>query len=372
MSVSLAILFCVLVVFSMNQDYSKFLFGSSQVPEISSTDKQKKMSQVTVDDSSSTKKQEKMSQVEVKDSSSTKKQEKMSQVTPFEALVANKHNQSSPKVLVAYTGALIPPKQGRPDFYLRNTDYFLKYGVKCHDRDTVIAVAEEYYDRFLPKVKAIQDSQCKNGHFVLLVSRRTDCYDMETVRMIVNGSIPTVKWPEYDYFVHLNYGVTGPHPDFQDTWLQIYLDKLQSPVHMTGLSVNCDPSPHIQSMMYAVDRVGMDLIQTIPYDCTVGSTGKPLLISEQSLYHKVIAKYEIGMSRLILEKGHAIAPATMQSGIVLTKGVECDIGDIWWPDEIKRSYGGRTPSFYETIFWRSSRFYSGEVARMIFNQGKGN
>jgi hypothetical protein len=106
---------------------------------------------------------------------------------------------------------------------------------------------------------------------VYTVLRDLDCHDLATVHtLFFNSTVPTHT---YDYFVYINCGMTGPSPDLRGTpWLHAFLDPLSETVKMSGLSVNCfrKNSPHVQSMAYALDRFGLDIVLASGsiFDCT--------------------------------------------------------------------------------------------------------
>ena len=53
-----------------------------------------------------------------------------------------------------------------------------------------------------------------------------------------------VNATEYDYFLYVNCGVTGPAKEVAALpWTDLFIQKLRSGIKMTGLSHNCD-IPH--------------------------------------------------------------------------------------------------------------------------------
>jgi hypothetical protein len=280
------------------------------------------------------------------------------------------------RILVVYTGPSDKSSE-LVELYQRNTDFFLKHGVDCANQDTVIVVGHDFYDQYLPAVEQL-DKSCHSQHRgrVLLVARRNVCYDMESMRLVLYGGVNGLNVDSYDYLMYINCGVTGPSPDYKGgevPWTTHLIDKLKGNVVMSGLSANCEilhPSkkahPHIQSMMYALNRVGLDIIKNSSsvYDC--------LLNPKDASRAGIIDRYERGMSRTIINSGYAIAPLLtepsneMNDMIITEKTLKkCKRSDIWTvTDELKSIYGGRLPFLNET-FYKTSKDIPHEIAQLI-------
>jgi hypothetical protein len=156
------------------------------------------------------------------------------------------------------------------------------------------------------------------GNKVILAIRNNTCLDLESVRRVMRDNIVDID--SYDYFIYVNCGTSGPSRAWADLpWTDVLLEKLSDKVKMSGLSINCEfGKPHIQSMVYALDRVSLKLIRendNVIFDCTkkLSQTLAPrprrrrkkkTLTREQEI---VIGEYEIGMSTLLLENGYGIA-----------------------------------------------------------------
>ena len=91
------------------------------------------------------------------------------------------------------------------ELYVRNFEYFLRHGVDCDAQDTVIVVGREYHAAYLPWVTRL-NRECGRGRgggggttggtgggighnngAVVLVSRRSVCYDMEAAHLVLGG-----------------------------------------------------------------------------------------------------------------------------------------------------------------------------------------
>ncbi|KAL3777325.1 hypothetical protein ACHAW5_005961 [Stephanodiscus triporus] len=228
--------------------------------------------------------------------------------------------------LVVYAGPSTPESHPFTKLYIKNFEFFLRNGVECDSHDTVIVVAREYYAAYLPWIRRL-DRQCKqagsrgrtNDGRVILVSRRRDCYDMEAAHLTLYGGVSGLRdIASYDYFVFVNCGVTGPAPPSANRpapWTSHFTGLLDDRVKMTGLSMNCKlvDAIHIQSMAYAVDKIGLALIMESGaiFDCLE----KPHMNAQ----FYIIKNYEQKMGRTILDAGYALRPMIGGADMIITK-----------------------------------------------------
>jgi hypothetical protein len=146
---------------------------------------------------------------------------------------------------------------------------------------------------------------------IVLATRNNICLDLESVRVTLYGGYVNVS--SYDYFVYLNCGLTGPSSKWAKLpWTHVFLSKLNEEIKMTGISMNCQNSnPHIQSMIYALDRTTLEIVMEggAIYDCKSDSQSSSSNRRRKSTLHcKIVKGYEIRMSQLILDKGFGISP----------------------------------------------------------------
>ena len=208
----------------------------------------------------------------------------------------------------------------------------------------------------------------RHNHSVQLLVREPECYDLETVRTVFFNS--TVDLASYDYYVYVNCGMSGPFVNERDKqlpWTNQLISLLNDNVRMSGLTAYCPTSPrreHVQSFVYALDRVGLDIIlnSNAIFDCKkVGFTW--------SLTRYIVYNYEIGMGQAILNSGHGLA--SLLPRIVLTPEdkTQCLNFDIWGKSGLIKKFG-HIPSCNETLFFKSSRMLTKEVAQMIEYPGE--
>lgn len=261
------------------------------------------------------------------------------------------------KVLVVYTG---PDSKNSPkaELYEKNFEYFLKNGIDCRRQDTLAVVGHEYYEEYKEQALRISDECALFGNKFILLARRSVCYDMESVRLAMFGGAG-ISIEAYDYMVYVNCGVTGPgRPEDTDThWTERFISRLDDKVKMTGLTVNCLPRPHIQSMMFALDRKGIDIIKKsgAVFDCV------------EHPVKSFVSSYEIKMSDAILGKGFALRPTLGKDYIFTndTKLKDCTNRDIWMVSRLKDEFGGKIPDLAEVVFFKTSRVMPDAIAREI-------
>jgi hypothetical protein len=168
---------------------------------------------------------------------------------------------SGPTSIPSTTGSLNSTIEAKSMLYKLNFDYFLKYGIQCQIHDTVIVLGGEVGRQYQTAIEQIH-SECKQkyNHFVKLAYRQPVCYDMESVRRVVHDKDVISNLDEYDYFVYINCGVSGPSKYWSrhGEWISTLLGPMKTnpTVKMTGLNVNCATNrlAHVQSMVYALGK----------------------------------------------------------------------------------------------------------------------
>ena len=283
----------------------------------------------------------------------------------------SQHDDAKPKILVLYSGpaTLIEGDLDKTTLYLRNFDYFLQHGVDCATQDTIVVlgydVAKLYRHQITQLNLACQQQQHSQSHTITLVERENECYDMESVRLVMHGNITNIL--DYDYFIYVNCGTTGPMMPQNEThipWTHKFIERLVGNVKMVGLSHVClHYDTHIQSMVYALDNIGMQIIQDSDcvYDC------RPLKQTNQSeidFINDIIFRYEIQMSRVILEKGYSIESLTRSKILTKENREDCIDKDMWLTSHLNEIYG-KIPSLEDVLFFKTSRVLTPETAVII-------
>ena len=135
---------------------------------------------------------------------------------------------------------------------------------------------------------------------------------------------------------------------------------------MAGISINCElrSHPHVQSMMYAMDRIGLQTVVDggAIYDCEerpgqVNFIGLPIRKT-------IIWKYEIAMSDLILNAGYGISSTVQPITLFKHNSSQCLKEDIWYGNRMEK-YFGRILSLDQVVFFKTSRYLTPETASLI-------
>jgi hypothetical protein len=294
---------------------------------------------------------------------------------------ADEHDQRDPKdqprILVVYAGPtdlmnpIIPPEkytlipQIKLYKYHLNTDYFLKYGVQCKTQDTLFVLTNETFVFYEKRIQSM-DIECRRKYKsrVLIQIRENKCLDLEAVRASVFGGVVNVT--NYDYFFYVNCGVSGPAKELANTpWTDYFVQKLNDKVKMTGLSHNC-LNPHIQSMMYAMDKEALQLLlaKDVIFDCLERWPDFYDLAPGVS-HGRIVNGYERKMSEVLLNAGFAIDPYLRSQAVFGHNKSGCTGKDLWLGSYLKDEFDGRIPLLNETIFFKSTRYMSPELAEEI-------
>lgn len=209
--------------------------------------------------------------------------------------------------------------QGKNEMYHTNFQYFLDNAVDCSKHSTLIITTDEVAEAYRGRIEKMNEDLCGESQYSITVSVRVDkCYDMESMATFVRKINPT----KYDYFLYVNGGMIGPKMFGDEHWTKTFTSRLSNKVKLVGVSINMSFHPHVQSMVLATDRVGLDVIKNSGaiYDCGVMNNEE----MTDAQRWELIMKYEIGMSRVIVEAGYTITSLTGAYG----KPIFIDQGDI--------------------------------------------
>ncbi|OWP01189.1 hypothetical protein B2J93_5469 [Marssonina coronariae] len=94
---------------------------------------------------------------------------------------------------------------------------------------------------------------------IRFVKRENDCYDLGAFAEVLTTNDLYKKYTKY---ITMNSSIRGPFFPYWATgcWSERYLSRVTEDTKLVGLTMNCRPRVHIQSMMWATDRVGMEIL----------------------------------------------------------------------------------------------------------------
>jgi hypothetical protein len=267
------------------------------------------------------------------------------------------------RILVVYSGPTsLARLEGKNELYLRNLDFFLKHGVDCQHADFVISLSESVQIAYRSQLADL-DENCKAsfGRSVKTLLRTPECHDLATLYALFYKSEITAE--KYDYLIYLNCGLTGPSPELSSTWLQPFLEPLLGlNVSMSGLSINCfrKNKPHVMSFAYALTKEGLRIVLDSGsiFDCRK-------MPKHNNTFNKIVAKYEQGMSKALLQEGRGLASLFPKTVVFWRNRTQCTLRDRWTESQLREDYGGRLPHLNETLFFKSSRLLTREIKELI-------
>jgi hypothetical protein len=298
------------------------------------------------------------------------------------AILKNRQILEKKRTLVVYSGPTsLDHTIGKSDIYLNNFDYFIEHGIECHglggtnDLDHpfedlnvhyVIVLTQEVAEKYTAEdglitmkqanCRAAKHEMQRKSHQVLgddnslitVLVREDRCYDMESLLLVSRTyDIPNL----YDHMVYINCGLAGPkfgpgspeHWEYLSSWTELYTSLLSDKVQMVGHTINTHfntvYSPHIQSFLFAVNTPMIDIwLKTgAIYECGISNED----FKDDLVKMALVWRYEVGISRVLLERGYSIAAAFMHQqgslGVPLVIDNNSTFGRHFGKEEITHS-----------------------------------
>ena len=307
------------------------------------------------------------------------------------AILKKKLVDEKKRTLVVYSGPTsLDGTIGKNDVYLTNFEYFIQHGIECHglggtpleddpilleeqqppfedmNLQYVIVLTQEVADKYTAEDGLItrKQNECRvaqqerqrmrhqvvgNDNSLITVLVREDrCYDMESLLLVSRTyDIPNL----YDHMVYINCGLAGPkfgpgspeHWEHLSSWTELYTSLLSDKVQMVGHTINTHfntvYSPHIQSFLFAVNTPMIDIwLKTgAIYECGISNED----FQDDLVKMALVWRYEVGISRVLLERGYSIAAAFMHQqgslGVPLILDSNSTFGKHWGHEEIIHS-----------------------------------
>ncbi|KAK7754215.1 hypothetical protein SLS62_003792 [Diatrype stigma] len=133
-----------------------------------------------------------------------------------------------------------------------NLEFFLKEGL--HDGADFVFVLNGPAEEALWLIRNASASAN-----VEVVERPNTCYDLGAHGEVLRAG---GRWRRYARFVLLNASIRGPFIPYwsRACWSDAYLARVTDEVKLVGMTANCNPQFHIQSMIWATDAIGMGLL----------------------------------------------------------------------------------------------------------------
>lgn len=159
---------------------------------------------------------------------------------------------SSDRPLVLYAYA-------ESNFARANLQFFVQHGL--HSKADFL---------FIVNGNATLDTLIPDGIPNIRILRRgNDCFDLGGIGEVLNANDSALV-KKYKRFILMNASVRGPFMPIwsYDCWTDMFLNKLNDEVKLVGTTYNCGGTKHVQSMVFATDRIGLNVLLhgNITYD----------------------------------------------------------------------------------------------------------
>ncbi|RDW70062.1 hypothetical protein BP5796_08459 [Coleophoma crateriformis] len=205
------------------------------------------------------------------------------------------------------------------------------------------------------------------------VQRANDCYDLGAFAEVLTHDD---LYKNYKKFIMLNASIRGPFLPYwaESCWSDMYLKKVTDKVKLVGMTGNCWPVFHVQSMIWATDIVGLEVLlnptkeqisaaekyrpkstEKRQFDADPNSSSR-LAPGINHCFHtwSNAVNAEIDASQLVKAAGYGVD--VMMSAYHKNEHYEdeCDSsanGDVLWEGK----YEGTNVHPFETIFLKSNR-----------------
>lgn len=154
-----------------------------------------------------------------------------------------------------------------------NVLYFMQHGLHSQADFIFIINGKSDLDKIIPI----------NIPNIRIIRKPNTCFDLGSAGEILKqNDYELVR--KYRRFIIMNSSVRGPFlPTWSDRcWSDIYLNEITDETKLVGMSYNCHPSFHVQSMIFATDSIGIRLLlagnrtdETLWSDQDYGIPGNP-------------------------------------------------------------------------------------------------
>ncbi|KAF8862970.1 hypothetical protein BDZ45DRAFT_645212 [Acephala macrosclerotiorum] len=252
-----------------------------------------------------------------------------------------------------------PPKEGK-DLILytysesasgrQNLEYFLKKGLHGAADFLFVFNGNTTVEALIPDKPNIK-----------IIHHENECFDLGTIGAVLSKDS---FWKGYKRFITLNASIRGPFlPAYSSgsCWSDIFFDRLSDKIKMVGTSVNCKPSPHVQSMLLATDSIGMSILlnpslaHSIKKPDFFGTVEDPTGFTPcyDTMMHAIHG--ELGLTDLIQSQGYEVDALLAAYQSHLTPANYCFENKS--PEDIlyEGRYYGSNVHPYELVFIKANR-----------------
>ena len=224
------------------------------------------------------------------------------------------------------------------EFARPNAEFFIRHAL--HDAADFVFIlnGESDLDKFIPK----------DATNVRVVRRKNECYDIGAYGEVLHANDNEIAG-RYKKFILMNSSIRGPFvPHWSnDCWSDAYLRKIDDETKLVGMTYNCHPSRHIQSMILATDTTGLWLLLEPSNNALSGCHNE----------HEAAIGAEVRLTALIKESGYKVDVMMEEFHSDKDFANSCQQGDPLWEGQ----YEGITIHPYETLFFKTNRQITQDV-----------
>ncbi|EWC43768.1 hypothetical protein DRE_07333 [Drechslerella stenobrocha 248] len=252
----------------------------------------------------------------------------VSQLSPIDAETLD----DRPLILYAYS---------ETDNARENALFFIKHGL--HDAANFI---------FILNGENTIEEEIPNEAHIAVIERKNECYDLGAYSEVLTANNNSLV-NSHKRFILLNASIRGPFlPTWSNQcWSEAYLNKVTDTIKLVGMSFNCQAprGPHVQSMILATDRVGIDILlnDVIAGHCYSGWDDA--------------VDGETNITQAIRQAGYHVTTFMTPFSSVADYPDNCEHGDILWNDK----YFGTNMHPYEAMFQKANRDIYPDQLRLL-------
>ncbi|KAK6536571.1 hypothetical protein TWF281_000797 [Arthrobotrys megalospora] len=209
----------------------------------------------------------------------------------------------------------------------QNAEFFINHGLHAQADFIFIFNGETSLGSLIPPAPNIK-----------IIQRNNTCFDLGShAEILTNNDNELIN--KYKRFILMNASIRGPFlPTWsRECWSDAYFAHVTETNKLVGMSYNCRPHRHIQSMIFATDRTGLHLL--LPKIETCFTRIQSAMMAEAESTEAVLAGgYNVTafMTAFISDKEYATT---------------CDHGDLLF----NNLYYGTSIHPYETMFQKANR-----------------
>ncbi|KAI9056223.1 hypothetical protein LZ554_001151 [Drepanopeziza brunnea f. sp. 'monogermtubi'] len=189
-----------------------------------------------------------------------------------------------------------------------NLEFFLHHAIHNEADFLFILNGETDADLLLPVAGNVR-----------FLRRANDCFDLGAFAEVF---VTNDLYKKYNKYIMMNSSIRGPFFPYwaMDCWSERYLSKITSETKLVGMTMNCAPRIHVQSMIWATDRVGLEVL-LFPSEALKAKYLEVLGDRD----HKPVPKMKVpGINSCPHEYWDAVAIEVYATGLLQTAGYKVD------------------------------------------------